>query len=156
MQTTETILREQKKALYAMLAFLLCVLAAIVSWSMRDQDQDLGCATVAEKPFCGTSPVVSSPEFQRGKELFAANCASCHNKNMKDKLTGPALGGTEERWADFPRKDLYEWIRHSQRQIKSGHPRAAALWKEWQPVIMNDFAALSDTDIEAILIYTRQ
>lgn len=154
MQTTETILREQKKTLYAMLAFLLLVLAVVVLWAIRRQNDVY--ATIAQQPICGTSPATSSPEFQRGKELFVANCASCHNKNMKDNLTGPALGGSEDRWADFPRKDLYEWIRHSQRQIKSGHPRAVALWKQWQPVIMNDFPGLSDADIEAILIYTRQ
>jgi mono/diheme cytochrome c family protein len=153
MQNTEALLRQQKKTLYAVLALLLCVLAAIVSWAMRDRDQ---FATVEEKPFCGTMPASSSPEFQRGKELFVANCASCHNKNMKDNLTGPALGGAEDRWAAFPRKDLYEWIRHSQRQIKSGHPRATELWKQWQPVIMNDFSGLSDADIEAILTYTRR
>ncbi|MBI5914780.1 MAG: cytochrome c, partial [Bacteroidetes bacterium] len=39
--------------------------------------------------------------IEAGKVLFKNNCASCHNKNMKDKLTGPALGGLQERWAAF-------------------------------------------------------
>ena len=50
---------------------------------------------------------------------------------MKDNLTGPALGGTEERWAAFPRKDLYAWIRASQSLKDSGHPRAVELWNKW-------------------------
>ena len=52
-----------------------------------------------------------------GKALFKTNCASCHNRNMKDDLTGPALGGVEERWADYDREDLYKWINNSQAMI---------------------------------------
>ncbi len=91
--------------------------------------------------------------IDQGKALFKDKCASCHNKNMKDDLTGPALGGTEERWADFPREDLYAWVRNSQKQIQNGHPRAVELWSTWQPTIMNNFTELSDEDIESILAY---
>ena len=49
----------------------------------------------------------AAPDIEAGKTLFKNNCASCHNKNMKDKLTGPALGGTQERWAAYPKEDLY-------------------------------------------------
>ena len=40
-----------------------------------------------------SASLIAGPTKEAGKELFIANCASCHNKNMKDKLTGPALGG---------------------------------------------------------------
>ena len=73
------------------------------------------------------SALFAAPTVEEGKNLFIANCASCHNKNMKDNLTGPALGGTEERWAAFPREDLYKWIRNSQALIATGHPRATEL-----------------------------
>ncbi|MEM7102657.1 MAG: c-type cytochrome [Bacteroidota bacterium] len=88
-----------------------------------------------------------------GKALFKANCASCHNKDMKNKLTGPALGGTEERWADYPKEDLYEWIRNSQKMISDGHPKAKELWAEWAPTVMTAFPNLTDADIDAILCY---
>lgn len=87
-----------------------------------------------------------------GKGLFKNNCASCHNKNMKDKLTGPALGGFEERWADYPREDLYKWIRNSQSMISAGHPRAVELWNEWKPTVMNN-VALKDEEIEHVFAY---
>ncbi len=87
-----------------------------------------------------------------GKALFKNNCASCHNKNMKDKLTGPALGGFEERWADYPREDLYQWIRNSQSMISAGHPRAVELWNEWKPTVMNN-VALTDEEIEHVFAY---
>ena len=88
-----------------------------------------------------------------GKTLFKNNCASCHAKNMVSKLTGPALAGVEERWADYPREDLYAWIRNSQAQIAAGHPRAVELWAEWKPVNMNAFPTLTDDEIEGILSY---
>ncbi|MFK8104122.1 MAG: cytochrome c3 family protein [Saprospiraceae bacterium] len=91
-------------------------------------------------------------DLGEGKSLFKANCATCHNKNMKDKLTGPALGGTEERWADYPREDLYKWIRNSQTMIGEGHPRAVELWNEYQSV-MTSFPNLTDVQIDNILAY---
>lgn len=87
-----------------------------------------------------------------GKTLFQNNCASCHNKNMKSDLTGPALGDVETRWAAYPRTDLYQWIRNSQSMVNS-HPRGKQLWADWGPTIMNSFNGLSDQDIENILAY---
>lgn len=103
--------------------------------------------------FITTFSLSAQPTKEAGKELFTGNCASCHNKNMKDKLTGPALGGTEERWATFPRKDLYSWIRGSQAMIASGHPRAVELWSVWKPAQMSNFPGLKDNDIESMLLY---
>ena len=45
----------------------------------------------------GTSVALEAQDPAAGEALFKANCASCHNRNMKDDLTGPALGGVEER-----------------------------------------------------------
>ncbi len=97
----------------------------------------------------------AEPTIAAGKELFTANCASCHAKNMKDKLTGPALAGTEDRWAAYPRSDLYAWIRNSQALIKAGHPRALEVWNEYKPTVMNNFTALTDEQIESILLYIK-
>lgn len=91
-------------------------------------------------------------DVSAGKELFRNNCASCHNKDMKSKLTGPALGGTQERWADYPQEDLYTWIRNSQSMVNT-HPRGKELWAEWGPVVMTTFGTLTDQDIANILGY---
>ncbi len=97
--------------------------------------------------------VWAAPTIEEGKSLFITNCASCHNKNMKDNLTGPALAGTEERWSAFPREDLYKWIRNSQSMVAAGHPRATELWNKWKPTLMNNFTNLTDDQIEGILLY---
>lgn len=97
--------------------------------------------------------VHAQPTIDEGKALFASNCASCHNKNMKDDLTGPALAGLEERWVDYPRTDLYKWIRNSQAMVSEGHPRAVELWNKWKPTLMNNFPGLTDDQIEGIILY---
>ena len=100
-----------------------------------------------------TLTMQAGPTKEAGKDLFVANCASCHNKNMKDNLTGPALGGLEDRWAAYPRKDLYSWIRNSQALIATGHPRATELWGKWKPVAMNSFPGLTDEQMESMILY---
>lgn len=104
-------------------------------------------------PICGNSAVPRSRKLQNGKDLFTANCASCHNKNMKDNMTGPALSGVRQRWSQYPEKDLYDFIRTPQRMIRKGHPRAKAIWKEYRPTRMGNFKDLSDSDIAALLDY---
>ena len=92
-------------------------------------------------------------DTKAGKDLFRNNCASCHNKDMKKKLTGPALGGAQERWADYPLEDLYAWIRNAPAMIDAGHPKALEVWAEYKPVQMTSFSGLSDEDIANLLAY---
>ncbi|MDQ3140612.1 MAG: c-type cytochrome, partial [Bacteroidota bacterium] len=97
--------------------------------------------------------LLAAPNIEAGKASFKNNCATCHNKNMKDNLTGPAIGGSVERWASYPKEDLYNWIRNSQKMIASGHPRAVELWAQFKPTVMTAFPNLSDEEIESILMY---
>lgn len=96
-------------------------------------------------------PSMAQGDAAAGKELFRGNCATCHNKNMKDNLTGPALGGVRERWES--QEDLYSWIRNSQALIAKGHPRAVSLYNEWKKVPMTPFPNLTDEQITNILAY---
>jgi mono/diheme cytochrome c family protein len=86
-----------------------------------------------------------------GKMLFQDNCASCHSI-IKD-LTGPALGGVEDRIKD--KKLLYAWIRNSQAVLKTGNPYFKDLVKRYDNVIMTSFSNLSDEEIAAILHYIK-
>lgn len=103
--------------------------------------------------FTGNVWLSAEPNIEQGKTIFKNLCASCHNKNMRDNLTGPALGGTEDRWAAFPREDLYKWIRSSQAMIAAGHPKAVELWGQWKPTVMTAFPNLTDEEIESVLLY---
>lgn len=131
---------------------LMCVFGWLVYLEARPQPEVLEQAS-----FCGTVeyPLHSSESRQAavGKKLFLENCASCHNRSMKDDMTGPALGGVTERWSKYPKKDLYQFIRNSRKMIRQKHPQAVAIWKEWQPAMMNKFSNLTDAEIEAILLY---
>jgi mono/diheme cytochrome c family protein len=114
---------------------------------------------VVNKPFaCGTvNPSYGDTKLdsiaETGKTLFRNNCATCHNKNMKDDLTGPALANVTEKWAEYPTEDLYKWIRNSQKMIEEKHPRALELWEAWKPTVMNDFSELSNEEIDALIAY---
>lgn len=101
--------------------------------------------------FASLSAQTGNPD--KGKDLFKANCAACHNKNMKDKMTGPALGTVLDDWAPYPRKDLHDWIRNSQAMIAAGHPKAVELWNQYKPVVMTPFTSLSDQDMDDLLAY---
>lgn len=86
-----------------------------------------------------------------GKTLFTNLCASCHAKNMKTTLTGPALGGVMDRWDN--EADLYSWVRNSQALISKGNPRAVELWNQFKPTLMSNFEKLTDDEIGSILAY---
>jgi mono/diheme cytochrome c family protein len=114
---------------------------------------------ITELAVCGvvdTAPNIPEGKIETyaiGKTIFKNYCASCHNKNMKDDMTGPALGGVEKRWADYPREDLYGWIRNSQQLVSEEHPRAISLVKEWDNIVMSPFPNLTDEEIEGVLLY---
>ena len=91
-------------------------------------------------------------DLAAGEKLFKANCNACHNRDMKNDLTGPALGGFQERWADYSQEEIYEWIRNSQKMIADGHPKAVELWNQWKPTVMNSFN-LTDEEIANIIAY---
>lgn len=110
--------------------------------------------------FLFASPMTGYAEIEEeglnldeGRDLFRTHCAACHNRNMVDDLTGPALGGVQGRWGDYPREDLRYFVRYSQRMIQEGHPKAVEIWNEWEPAIMNNFPNLSDQEIDNILAY---
>jgi mono/diheme cytochrome c family protein len=97
-----------------------------------------------------TAKVTSSIESKEGKKLFLQHCASCHNMNMVDDMTGPALYKVTERWSN--KEDLIHFIQNPQELINNNHERAvkiAALW----PSEMTAFPQLDSVAIEAILAF---
>ncbi len=98
----------------------------------------------------------AAPTIDVGKTIFQNQCRTCHNPNMKDDMTGPALGGFEDRWAAYPKSDLYKWVRGSQELVKAGQPRAVELWAKWHPTVMTSFSDYTDDQIESVFLYINQ
>ena len=93
----------------------------------------------------------------KGKSLFNANCAACHQ--LDKKMTGPALRNVEQRLADeqgLDRTWLTDWIHNSAGLIRSGDAYANKIYSEYNNTAMTAFPQLSDQDISDILAYTAE
>ena len=93
----------------------------------------------------------------KGKALFNANCAACHQ--LDKKMTGPALRNVETRLYEdegLDREWLYAWIRNSSALIKSGDDYANRIYNEYNGAAMTAYPQFSDQDISNILAYTAQ
>jgi len=141
------------------LALCLWMFADILRHNLATTNATASLSASEEIVGCGTLSYSFEPTGENielmgnGKKIFKNYCASCHNKNIKDDMTGPALGGVVERWKDYPKEDLYNWIRNSQQLVSENHPRALSLVKEWEDIVMSPFPNLSDEEIEGVLLY---
>jgi len=96
--------------------------------------------------FCGTTAEEAVIANNRGKELFSANCASCHS--VSKELTGPALAGFEKR---LPVTQLYLFIQHSKKAYRKSK-YLARLKKEYD-IEHFSFPSLTKADIDDIRQY---
>ncbi len=85
-----------------------------------------------------------------GKEIFTTLCAACHTVGGGKRVGPDLLGVTERRKADW----LVKFVKSSQSMVNAGDPVAKALLEEFK-VPMPD-QNLSDTEIKAVLEYTKQ
>lgn len=93
----------------------------------------------------------------KGKSLFNANCAACHQ--LDKKMTGPALRNVEMRLSNdegLDRDWIYSWIRNSAGLIKSGDAYANKIYNAYGGAAMTAFPQLSDDDLSNILAYTAE
>ncbi|NJB85051.1 cytochrome c2 [Lewinella marina] len=155
---------------YRYLLLIFCLfLTAGSAFAQQDQADDLTAESVVEGDPAATAAADATPipdaataavspgegNADLGAAIWKANiCGSCHAANMKDNMTGPALGGVQERWAGEPRDHLYRWVQNSQKLIGSGESaRALAVWNEWKPTVMSSYTNLSNDDVEHLLAY---
>jgi cytochrome c551/c552 len=87
---------------------------------------------------------------QDGKQLFQANCQTCHAINKQ--LTGPALAGVETRGPWTERANLHKWV-HNPAAFIPTTPYTKALQAQFGGQIMPSFPQLSEKDIDAIIDY---
>lgn len=93
---------------------------------------------------------VMRDKHEKGKQLFKANCASCHYADDR-KMVGPGLQGTRQR---VPGGDwLYEYVRNASAMVESGDAYAVRLYEEYYKMEMTSFPQLTNEDIDAIFDY---
>ncbi len=98
----------------------------------------------------GNEPIEAVDQINsNGKELFRANCASCHNP-LKD-MTGPALKGLMSRVPD--KEWIYDFVHNSAKMIAEGDKYANELYIKWGKTSMTPFPSLSNADIDSIIAY---
>jgi mono/diheme cytochrome c family protein len=104
----------------------------------------LVCTITLAQDISKDAGVISS-----GKELFNANCKSCHK--IHQKSVGPALADVYNR---TPSIDwLKSWIKNSAALIASGDAYAVKIYEEYNKSQMTAFTTLKDDQIMAILAY---
>lgn len=99
---------------------------------------------------CGTVSIEPVKTHTHSRELFYANCASCHCIN-KD-LTGPALSGFEKR---FPVTQLYLFIQQPKKAFEKSK-YLVQLKKEYNNMEHHAFPALVNADIDDIRQYINE
>jgi mono/diheme cytochrome c family protein len=132
---------------------LLFCLALSLTFSVSSFAQQApapdAAASAAPTTDAAAAPAAGAGDAVKGKELFNANCASCHK--LDSKSTGPALRGVADK---HDRAWLYKWIHNSSELIKSGDAEAVKIFNENNKVTMTAFPQLSEADIDNILAFT--
>ena len=86
---------------------------------------------------------------QTGKQLFDANCRSCHQPDKP--ATGPALKGVIHR---APGKEwIYQFVHNPAKLISEGDKYANEVYTNFGKTAMTSFPNLSNADIDSIMVY---
>lgn len=94
------------------------------------------------------STTIYSQEFEKGKEIFTANCAGCHN--MEKKVVGPPLENTIEAQG---REWTSKWIVNNIELRASGDAHANEIYNEYNQQAMPGFEYLKSEDLNSLLDY---
>lgn len=130
-------------------------LALMLTISMSSFAQETAAPAATATPAAAaavTAPAATAGgDAVKGKELFNANCAACHN--LDKKMTGPALRGIS---AKYDMAWIYKWVNNSSALIKSGDAKAVKVFEENNKSVMTAFPQLSTADVDNIIAYTSE
>jgi mono/diheme cytochrome c family protein len=101
--------------------------------------------------FLGQTSWLTAQDSKNGKEIFDANCASCHG--VCNRGAGPALKDISTRRSE---EWLIKWIRNNEALRKSGDAQALQVFNDNGGAIMPAFAQFSDTEIKDLLAYVAE
>jgi S-disulfanyl-L-cysteine oxidoreductase SoxD len=85
------------------------VLAAIVAAGVA---YGIGLSVEAQQPKSQWDAIYSPAQAERGKELYAANCALCHARNLSGTPAGPPLAGAAftQKWNNRSLGELFDYM----------------------------------------------
>ncbi|MFN8395254.1 MAG: cytochrome c [Bacteroidia bacterium] len=120
-------------------------------WKVERMENDTVYSTISQSQYNNTYSRGYSNGPSRGRDLFNANCARCHNAQLQKKGTGPALYGVSAR---KPAGDwIYRWVKNSAKMIQEGDAYAVKIWKENGKAAMDPFPSLSEQQIDTIMAW---
>jgi len=97
------------------------------------------------------STQVMAQDYDKGKQLFKNNCASCHN--MEKKVVGPALKNVVKNQGEDWTKS---WIKNNNKLRASGDKHANQIFKEYNGMAMPVYEHLGDEAIVDLTAYLAQ
>ena len=90
-------------------------------------------------------------DVPQGKQLFLANCSSCHA--IAKEVVGPALMDVDKRRSEAW---IISFVHSSQKVIQSGDSAGVRLFEAHNHTIMPDHPGLSDDNIKDIIAFIQQ
>lgn len=115
----------------------------------------------ADNSFCGVKSeypshylsMNDSVNINIGKSLFRELCASCHNKNMTDDLTGPALYGAFKRF-DSDTLKIFRYLKDPAKYLATENDqRMILLHEEFGKMTKPRDNNLSNNELQSILLF---
>lgn len=97
------------------------------------------------------STSIMAQDYDKGKQLFKNNCASCHN--MEKKVVGPALKNVVKNQGEDWTKS---WIKNNNKLRASGDKHANQIFKEYNGMAMPAYEHLGEDAIDDITLYLAQ
>ena len=117
---------------------------------------------IKEQKYCGTTSKTYNHSYQNGpdsisivigKKLFKEQCAMCHNKTMKDDLTGPALKGAIRRFNNDTIQFAKYLINQENYLSSENDHRILLLHERFEKIQKPKYRELSMNDIKSIIEY---
>ncbi|MBL7816159.1 MAG: c-type cytochrome [Saprospiraceae bacterium] len=103
---------------------------------------------------CGNTlmPTFNGETGKKGKILFVENCAQCHAKNMKDRLTGPPLGDWRNYFSD--EKEVTQFLNAPKKYRETAKNKSLRkLHKEYGQTDCTPVPNLTLEEVTAIFTY---
>lgn len=130
----------------------LALFLAIFSYSYAQENPE-------EAPAAAETAQSSGDEINgdaaKGYDLFQQNCTACHK--IDGVMVGPEMRNVVDRVKEeggVGREWLHAWIKDNNALRESGDEYAIKVFEDFNKMPMLAFPALSDQDIDDILVYT--